>query len=70
MRNAYPREDDKPWYQQFWPWFVISLPAIAVVAGLATVMIAMKHKPQVIPHDDAFSGPARHAPMKEKPPTP
>ena len=36
------REDTKPWYRQFWPWFVFSLPAAAVVAGLATLWIAMQ----------------------------
>jgi hypothetical protein len=30
----------KPWYREFWPWFLISLPATAVIAGLATVWIA------------------------------
>ncbi|MBO0614811.1 FixH family protein [Thiothrix fructosivorans] len=33
-------EDTKPWYQQFWPWAVMSLPATAVVAGLYTYSIA------------------------------
>ena len=35
-------EDTKPWYRQFWPWFIIALPASAVVAGLSTVWIAMQ----------------------------
>ena len=34
--------DTKPWYRQFWPWFIIALPASAVVAGLTTVWIAMQ----------------------------
>ena len=33
--------DDKPWYAQFWPWFLISLPATAVVAGLITLQLAI-----------------------------
>jgi len=36
------REDTKPWYRQFWPWFIISLPATAVIAGLTTLWIAMQ----------------------------
>jgi hypothetical protein len=32
----------KPWYREPWPWFLMSLPAIAVVAGLSTVWIAVK----------------------------
>ena len=33
--------DTKPWYKQFWPWFVIALPATAVVASLTTMWIAV-----------------------------
>lgn len=31
------------WYRQFWPWFLIILPGIVVVASLITVFIAFKH---------------------------
>ncbi|HAG76559.1 MAG TPA: nitrogen fixation protein FixH [Thauera sp.] len=31
-----------PWYRQGWPWFLITFPAIAVVAGIATFVIAVK----------------------------
>lgn len=31
-----------PWYKQFWPWFLIFFPATAVVAGIATIIIAVK----------------------------
>jgi len=30
----------KPWYREFWPWFLISLPATAVIAGVTTAAIA------------------------------
>lgn len=33
--------DSKPWYRQFWPWLLISLPLTAVVAGFTTLFIAM-----------------------------
>ncbi len=36
-------EDNQPWYRQFWPWFLIALPATAVVAGIATVIIAVNN---------------------------
>jgi len=32
----------KPWYREFWPWFLISLPATAVIAGLTTVWLAAR----------------------------
>ncbi len=37
-----PRTDTKPWYRQAWPWFLISLPATAVVAGFATLVLALR----------------------------
>lgn len=37
-----------PWYRQFWPWFVISLPATAVIAGLTTVWIAFTHPQDLV----------------------
>lgn len=32
-----------PWYKQFWPWFLISFPAAAVIAGTITIVIAINH---------------------------
>lgn len=32
--------DTKPWYRQFWPWFLIALPGTVVVAAITTVFIA------------------------------
>ena len=29
------------WYKQFWPWFLIALPASAVVGSIITVLIAI-----------------------------
>ena len=31
-----------PWYKQFWPWFLMFFPAVAVVAGTITIIIAVK----------------------------
>jgi len=33
---------NEPWYKQFWPWFLVFFPALAVVAGIATIIIAVK----------------------------
>ncbi len=35
-------QHSKPWYREPWPWFLISLPATAVIAGLSTVWIAVE----------------------------
>ncbi len=29
-----------PWYQQFWPWFLIILPGSVVLASIITIIIA------------------------------
>lgn len=31
----------EPWYKQGWPWFLIALPATAVIAGFITLAIAI-----------------------------
>ena len=36
------REDTLPWYRQFWPWFIISIPALTIVAAMITITIAVK----------------------------
>lgn len=43
--------DTKPWYKQFWPWFLISLPMTAVIAGIATIIIAMDEPDGVVVDD-------------------
>lgn len=42
------QEDTQPWYRQFWPWFVIMLPATAVVASLYTLSIAMRSEDSLV----------------------
>ena len=46
------REDTKPWYRQFWPWFIMALPAASVVAGLTTVWIAMQTTDSLVVRSD------------------
>jgi uncharacterized protein len=41
-REPTMNDDNLPWYRQGWPWFLISLPATAVVAGLVTYYIAAR----------------------------
>ena len=32
-----------PWYKQFWPWFLITLPLTVVIAGIATIIVAQQN---------------------------
>lgn len=41
------------WYKQGWPWFIISFPIAAVVAGIITYQIAA-NKPHSMVKDDYF----------------
>ncbi len=42
------REDTLPWYRQFWPWFLIALPATAVVGGFVTLYIAVRTQDSLV----------------------
>jgi hypothetical protein len=51
MTKPIPGEDTKPWYRQFWPWFLMALPAAVVVAGLWTAYIAYEHADDLVVDD-------------------
>ena len=61
-----------PWYKQFWPWFIIALPASVVVASFYTLWLAISHPdPLVIEQDDyqhLNSGLRAQASQSEPPP--
>ena len=40
-KNKHSIETPPPWYKQFWPWFLITLPGTVVIAGITTVFIAV-----------------------------
>ena len=43
----------KPWYREPWPWILMSGPAIVVVAGTATAIIAIRTADPVVANYDA-----------------
>ncbi len=45
----------KPWYKHPWVWFIVALPALAVIASIITVIIAFRTAPEMIPNYDAVS---------------
>jgi hypothetical protein len=42
------RTDSSPWYRQFWPWFLIALPAASVIGSFVTLAIAIRHADTVV----------------------
>lgn len=42
---------ERPWYRQFWVWFVIAIPAIAVIASLQFVRIAYMNQDALVRDD-------------------
>jgi len=43
-----PREDTKPWYKQFWPWFIISIPGGTIVAAMFTIWLAVSESDTLV----------------------
>ncbi len=37
-----------PWYRHFWPWFIVGLLGVSVVASVATVVIAFRNPDPVV----------------------
>lgn len=46
-----PREDTQPWYKQFWPWFLISLPLSVVIASMYTINLAIESNDGLVSDD-------------------
>ena len=43
--------EQQPWYKQFWPWFLITLPLCAVVASFTTLKIALSNSDSLVAED-------------------
>lgn len=46
-----PREDTKPWYRQFWPWFLIALPGSVIIASMVTIWLAASTSDSLVRDD-------------------
>ena len=51
--NPLPGQD-LPWYRQFWPWFIIALPAAAVIASFITLWLAISHPDYLVVDDEEY----------------
>ncbi|WP_046224311.1 FixH family protein [Vibrio sp. ECSMB14106] len=41
----------KPWYKQFWPWFLIALPATVVIWTIITVIVFTENSVDLVTED-------------------
>ena len=60
MNMRRPREDTLPWYRQFWPWFLISLPGAVVLASMLTIYLAVDSDDGLVKDDYYKQGLAIH----------
>lgn len=44
-------EDSTPWYKQFWPWFIFSIPGLTVVAGISMIFSASENPDGMVVDD-------------------
>jgi hypothetical protein len=51
VTSRLPHFDTKPWYRQFWPWFLILLPASVVLASVFTAIIAHRGADDLVADD-------------------
>lgn len=44
-------ESARPWYKEFWPWFLMLFPASAVIGGIITYQVAAQNNDGVVEDD-------------------
>ena len=55
MKNTSPvTGQDQPWYRQFWPWFIIALPASVVIASFFTLWLAISNPDPLVIDEDQY----------------
>lgn len=47
----YQDVDTKPWYKYFWPWVLITLPGLVVIASMITIVLAVRSSDGVVSDD-------------------
>lgn len=51
--NSQPGQN-LPWFRQFWPWFIIALPASAVIASFVSLWLAVSNPDYLVVSDDEY----------------
>jgi len=44
----------EPWHKQFWPWFIIALPASAVIASFISLWLAVSNPDYLVVTEDEY----------------
>lgn len=52
------KDNKKSWFKQFWPWFLIGLPMVAVIGSVNLLFTAMDNKPDMVVDDYYTKGKA------------
>ena len=60
--------ENLPWYKQFWPWFIIALPASAVIASFFTLWLAISNPDHLVVDEDEYR--QLNSELKAQPPDP
>lgn len=45
------QSDTSPWYKQFWPWFLITIPAVSIVLSVTMLNLALNTKDSLVIDD-------------------
>lgn len=51
MRAVVQPSVAKPWYKQPWPWFLIAFPVTAILAGVVTLVLAIRSNDGLVADD-------------------
>jgi hypothetical protein len=51
VNQAQPPEPPPPWYRQFWPWVLIAIPALTVIASAVTLWLALSNPDYLVVDD-------------------
>lgn len=60
------KTDSKPWYKQFWPWFIIAVPSSSVLMGVIMITLAMDGKDSLVRKDWYKDGKAINKRMEKQ----